>query len=86
MLEAQSTLPVPHGVVAEGADEPVGRRGPGDAREGPGVDADARHLLLQRVQVAVVHEAEHVQQAQWGERLGQVTEGTTPIRFWISTQ
>lgn len=81
MLDPQSARPVPHGVVAERADEPVGGRGSGDAREGPGVDANTRHLLLQRVQVAVIHEAENVQQAQQGERLGQVTEGTTAVRF-----
>lgn len=59
MLDPQSTRPIPHGVVPEGADKHVGC-GPGNAREGPGVDADTRHLLLQRVQVAVIHKSEHV--------------------------
>lgn len=81
MFEPQSTLPVPHGVVTEGADEPVSWCGSGNAGEGPRIDANARHLLLQRVQVAVVHKAEHVQQTQRGEHLGHVTGGTTLVRF-----
>lgn len=68
-FEPQSTPPVPHSAVAEGTDEPAGRCGPGDARERPGVDADARHLFLQRGQVAVVYKAENIQEAQHGERL-----------------
>lgn len=80
MPEPQSTLPVPHGVVVEGANEPVGGCGPGDAGEGPGVNANTRHLLLQRGHVAVVYQAKHVQQAQRGEHLGQVTGGMTQVR------
>lgn len=71
------TLPVPHGAVAAGADEPTGGCRPGDAGEWPGVNADARHLLLQRGQVAVLYEAKHIQQAQHGEGLTQVTGNMT---------
>jgi len=67
--DPQATLPVPHDAAAG----PWGRRGPGDAGEGPGVDAHARHLLLQRRQVASAHDAEHVQQAERGQRLLQVS-------------
>lgn len=67
------TLPVPHGPVTEAADEPAGGRGPGDVGERPGVDGDVRHLLLQRGQVAVVYDAKHIQQAQHGKHLTQVT-------------
>lgn len=76
-FEPQLTLPIPHGAVAAGANEPTGRCGPGGAGEWPGVDADARHLLLQRGQVAVMYEAKHIQQAQHGERLTQVPGNMT---------
>lgn len=70
------TLPVPHGAVAAGAGEPAGWRGPSDAGERPGIEADVRQLLLQRRQMAVLYEAEHIQQAQHGERLTEVAAST----------
>lgn len=75
-FEPQLTLPVPHGVVAEGANKPAGRCRPGDAGEWPGVDGDMRHLLLQRRQLAALHNAEHIQQAQHGEHLTQVSKSS----------
>ncbi len=78
-FEPQLTLPAPHGVVAEGADEPAGGRWPGDAGEWSGVDRDMRHLLLQRGQVAVLNDAKHVQQAQCGDHLTQVTGNDTGL-------
>lgn len=71
-FEPQLALPVPH----EAAGEARGGRGAGDAGERPGVDADARKLLLQRGQVAVVHDAKHVQQRESGEHGAQVREGS----------
>lgn len=68
-FEPQLALPVPHGAIAE----PAGGRGPGDAGERSGVDGDVGHLLLKGGQVAVVYDAEHIQQAQRGEHLTHVT-------------
>lgn len=59
---------VPHGVVTRSA----GGRGPRHAGEGPGVDGDMRHLLLQSCHVAGVHHAKHVQDAQGGEHVTHV--------------
>lgn len=67
----QATLPVPHGAVR--VSEPVGRCGPGDAGERSAVDGHIRHLLLQRGQLAVLHQAKHIQQAQCGKHRPQVT-------------
>lgn len=83
-FEPQLALPVPHDAVVEGAGKPAGGRGPGDAGERPGVDADMRHLLLKGGQVAVVDKAEHVQVAQRGERLAQVAANMTQVPFWTS--
>lgn len=72
-LEPELAPLVPHGVVSRSA----GGRGPGHAGEGPGVDADVRHLLLQSSQVAGVHHPKHVQEAQEGEHLAHVAARQT---------
>lgn len=76
-FEPQLALPVPHGAIAE----PAGGRGPGDVGERPGVNGDVRHLLLQRGQLAVLYDAEHVQQAQRGEHLTHVTGSKARVQI-----
>lgn len=77
-FEPQSACGVPHGLAAEGTGA---GSGPGRAGERPRVDGEPRHFLLQRVQVGVVHKAEHIQQTQRGEQLGHVAAGTEAVRF-----
>ena len=84
--EPQPTRAAPHGALGEGAGQPAAGRGPGGAGERPGVDADARQLLLQRRQVAVVYQAEDVQEAEQGERRPQVPAGRTRVRFGFSAR
>lgn len=70
--DAEAALPVPHAAVAVAPGESAGGRGASHGGERHGVDADARHLLLQGRQLVVLHEAEDVQQAQGGQRLTQI--------------
>lgn len=75
--DPQSAATAPHAEVGPGGADWAGRSGPGHGGERPGVDGESRRIVLQRHQLAVLDQAEHIQEPQGRDRLPEVTGDRT---------